>query len=408
MTVLAKKGQKNVHNVVMGNEKENCTVLLGFNAAGEMCPPLSVIAGARVPPWIRTDYPEDWSYQMTKSGWMTGEAFFNYIAHDFLQWVHNQKIPMPIIVFIDGHSSHMTLSLSEFCSNNKIILVCLYLNATHVLQPMDVGFFKPLKQNWRNCRDEWNMANQNQVFKRENLAPLLKTTIKKTLENPNTIQNAFRTCGNLFYYLPKFILYKLLIFFKKKTGLYPFDVNAVNYNKLLPQNILQPEMDTPSTSLEQNSRSRESRVNPLCHFNCQYFPDTTPINEIETVITDETGDNDLVASFQEAFDLHQEYEGDAPNKLLFKIWRTCKIRFTPNPPAAPIECETFDNNVMEGRIDPVEVTFHDQLGLDDNAMDEIIPAWADLDVQHEVEIGSVPSSPIASANFLSLSPQTTA
>lgn len=100
---------------------------------------------------------------------------------------------------MDGHTSHMTLTLSQFCSNNKIILVALYPNATHILQPMDVGFFKPLKQNWRNARDTWNVENHNNIFKRENLAPLLETTIEKTLENPNTIPNAFRTCGMLVF-----------------------------------------------------------------------------------------------------------------------------------------------------------------------------------------------------------------
>lgn len=200
--VLAKRGQRNVYNVVLGNEKESVTVSLGFNAAGEMCPPLMVLNYARVPNWVQNDFPVGWTYQLTKSGWMTGEAFFKYMSEDFMPWIYKQNIPLPIIVFVDGHTSHLTLTLSEFCSSNKVILVALYPNATHMLQPMDVGFFKPLKQNWKTARDAWNYEHPNDIFKRENLAPLLKTTIDKTLENPQTIPNTFRTCGNsIFIYL---------------------------------------------------------------------------------------------------------------------------------------------------------------------------------------------------------------
>lgn len=78
--VLAKKGQRNVYNIVMGNEKESITVSLGFNAAGEMCPPLTVLNGTRIPTWVRTDYPVGWAFQLTKTGWMTGDAFFKYMT----------------------------------------------------------------------------------------------------------------------------------------------------------------------------------------------------------------------------------------------------------------------------------------------------------------------------------------
>lgn len=53
--VLAQRGQRNVYNVVNGNEKESVTVSLKFSAAGDMCPPLIVLNYARVPSWIRTN-----------------------------------------------------------------------------------------------------------------------------------------------------------------------------------------------------------------------------------------------------------------------------------------------------------------------------------------------------------------
>lgn len=45
--------------------------------------------------------------------------------------------------------SHLTLHLSDFCSANGIELIALYPNSTHILQPMDLAVFRPLKVAWR-------------------------------------------------------------------------------------------------------------------------------------------------------------------------------------------------------------------------------------------------------------------
>ncbi|KAF2903627.1 hypothetical protein ILUMI_02559 [Ignelater luminosus] len=71
-----------------------------------------------------------------------------YNADETLPLWHNE-IPRPVLFFVDGHASHLTIDLSNFCSENQIILVALYPNATHVLQPMDVAVFHPLKDDWK-------------------------------------------------------------------------------------------------------------------------------------------------------------------------------------------------------------------------------------------------------------------
>ncbi|KZC14197.1 hypothetical protein WN55_06628 [Dufourea novaeangliae] len=53
------------------------------------------------------------------------------------------KIQFPIIMYMNGHSSHTTLALSDFCITKQIELVSLYPNITHTMQPMDVAMFLP-------------------------------------------------------------------------------------------------------------------------------------------------------------------------------------------------------------------------------------------------------------------------
>lgn len=53
-----------------------------------------------------------------------------------------------VILYVDGHKSHETLEAIELCIEHKIILDLLPPHTTHILQPLDVGYFKPFKAYW--------------------------------------------------------------------------------------------------------------------------------------------------------------------------------------------------------------------------------------------------------------------
>lgn len=57
------------------------------------------------------------------------------------------------LLFLDGHSSHITREAIRFCEKNKIILLCLPSHSTHILQPLDVGIFGPLAQTYKKIRE---------------------------------------------------------------------------------------------------------------------------------------------------------------------------------------------------------------------------------------------------------------
>lgn len=62
---------------------------------------------------------------------MTSAAFFDYITNVFYPWIEQNKIPVRVILSIDGHSSHINLHVSDFCQKKGIVLTALYPNATH-------------------------------------------------------------------------------------------------------------------------------------------------------------------------------------------------------------------------------------------------------------------------------------
>ena len=199
--VLALRGQKNVYEH-SGNEKENVTVLLGFSATGVLVPPLVVYPGQRLPKGLSSHMPinDKWSFARSDKGWITGETFFEYIANVFYPWLVENKITLPVILFLDGHSSHLTLHLSQLCSKVGIILIALHPNATHVIQPLDVAVFGPLKKKWARAVHKWKLEHNEVSISKLHLPKLLDEILASELSQ-ETLINGFRACG-LFPFTP--------------------------------------------------------------------------------------------------------------------------------------------------------------------------------------------------------------
>lgn len=140
---------------------------------------------------------------------MTADCFYKYVTTIFYPWLVKNKIEFPVILYMDGHSSHLTQKLSQFCREKKIELVALYPNATHILQPLDVPVFSPLKKIYKKTIDEWRIENATQRLTRETFAPVLKKTIDALPHSETTIRNGFKTCG-LFPFSPDQVDFNIL------------------------------------------------------------------------------------------------------------------------------------------------------------------------------------------------------
>ena len=96
------------------------------------------------------------TYTATQNRWMDSATFVAFLKSLF-SFVKLKEIPLPIILFVDGHSTHMTLEAAEFCKSHDIILYCLLPNATHIMQAADIGLFSPMKAPWQSAVKNWQM-----------------------------------------------------------------------------------------------------------------------------------------------------------------------------------------------------------------------------------------------------------
>lgn len=137
--------------------------------------------------------PQNWAIGKSKNGWMTQETFYEYITNIFEPYLRKEKIPKPVILFMDGHSSHLSLHLTTFCIAHGIELIALLPNSSHLLQPMDVAVFHALKTIWRQEVMNFRLKNNGNQMQKHDFPGVLKLALNRL--SPNTISNGFRACG---------------------------------------------------------------------------------------------------------------------------------------------------------------------------------------------------------------------
>lgn len=142
---------------------------------------------------------------------MKTEVFYEYIENILHPYLVKVKTKFPVIMFLDGHKTHLSYELSTLCRKLNIILIALYPNATRILQPADVSCFKPLKMAWKMQVLKWRRENPYCQITKDNFAPILKEAIGSL--KAEVISNGFRACG-----------------------LYPWNVEAIDFSKCLGKN----------------------------------------------------------------------------------------------------------------------------------------------------------------------------
>lgn len=110
--------------------------------------PFIIFPYTRLPVEVVSGTLPDIEYNYNSSGWMTGDNFAYYIRHVLYKQARDKGVKFPIVLFVDNHSSHISEEISRMYDELQIILVCLYPNSTHVVQPLDIGVFYGLKRAW--------------------------------------------------------------------------------------------------------------------------------------------------------------------------------------------------------------------------------------------------------------------
>ena len=163
-------------------------------------------------------------------GNVDSELFIKWMEKIFLKFAVPER---PIILFIDGHKSHVTLDVIDMARNNDVILFCLPPHTTHALQPLDVAIFKSFKNHFSKAVKALSFAKKNFVVSKRDFARVVKDPFEQAFSIPN-IKSGFR-----------------------KSGIFPFNRNVVDESKMLPSTLHDLSDASSSSQTEPYGSSNE-------------------------------------------------------------------------------------------------------------------------------------------------------
>ncbi|KAJ8886825.1 hypothetical protein PR048_013037 [Dryococelus australis] len=101
----------------------------------------------------------------------------------------------PFVLLMDSHSSHVT---DDFVINtdkeNDIYLFTFPSHTTHLLQPLDVGVYRPFKLAWGKSLNNYMARNPNQEPNKTNFHALMKPVCFRAF-SPENILSSFQKTG---------------------------------------------------------------------------------------------------------------------------------------------------------------------------------------------------------------------
>ena len=116
-------GSKNPSHIT-GGDKSQVTVLACASASGYAIPPFVIFDRMKLNPKLHEGEVPGTLYGLSHSGWMNREFFYYWFLHHFLEYAPPFR---PLILLLDGHSSHYCPETIKLAAERKVILLALPL-----------------------------------------------------------------------------------------------------------------------------------------------------------------------------------------------------------------------------------------------------------------------------------------
>ncbi|KAH5464313.1 hypothetical protein HBI65_251110 [Parastagonospora nodorum] len=184
-------------------DREWVTLVQGVGATGKVIPPFLIFAGkVLISNWFH-DLPRDWVIQVSPTGWTNNDLALAWLEHFDS---HARPVGVHRLLIIDGHESHCAVEFQERCKEKKIITLCMPAHSSHLLQPLDVACFSPLKRAYGDGVSALARSRIHHINK-ETFLPAFKAAFEKTFTAEN-VRAGFRGAG-LAPHNPEAVLSKL-------------------------------------------------------------------------------------------------------------------------------------------------------------------------------------------------------
>lgn len=242
--VIARKGSSTVYHFT-SSDKTQITVLACMSATGHFLKPLIVYPGQRFAYNPLEGFPEA-VMGRTENGWMDSDLFATWLIDVFIPSVNERAVRKPVVLFVDGHSTHVSMRVSDICRQGGIELYCLLEHASHLMQPCDLRLFSVLKDSWKQAVRDYQFQNIGEHVTKKTFASVFKTAWEKATTLSVAV-HGFRD-----------------------AGLFPSNAAKVlNTCKMDPSNIFHPQS---TYTVGASGAADESQVLPAAQENSNNAP----------------------------------------------------------------------------------------------------------------------------------------
>ena len=202
--------------LVQPGNQEWVTSIECINSSGWALPPCVIFKGkVHIEGWYQDEaLPRDWRIEVSQNGWTTDEIGLRWLQKLFIPATNGRTAGKYRLLILDGHGSHLTPHFDEICSQNDIIPICMPPHSSHLLQPLDVGCFSPLKRAYGRLVENKARLGFNHIDKFDFLEAYPEARMEAF--KADTIKNGFTAAG-LVPFNPERVLEQLNIQLKTPT-----------------------------------------------------------------------------------------------------------------------------------------------------------------------------------------------
>lgn len=140
--VIVCRGSKHAERIIDGS-KSRTSLMFAGTATGVLLPIYIVYKSDHLyDTWIQ-NAPKGTRFNRSHSGWFDTKIFEDWFFSIVLPYLKKNDNQKKVMI---GDNLAKVL---KFCVDNNISFVLLPPNSTHLSQPLDVAYFRPLKIKWR-------------------------------------------------------------------------------------------------------------------------------------------------------------------------------------------------------------------------------------------------------------------
>lgn len=184
--------RKRAHLFSMPENRKSATAIEAISANGRYIPAFLILSGQNhIERWyhIKELNPKA-KITLSSSGYTNNKISLSWLEH-----FHQHAKPMSAkrLLILNGHGSHHTIEFIKFCDAHDIIPFRMPPNLTHILQPLNVAVFQPLKHYYAKALDTIIRDGATNIIKIEFLSCI--KGVRKQAFKKSTIISTFQKTG---------------------------------------------------------------------------------------------------------------------------------------------------------------------------------------------------------------------